>query len=150
MKKYEYILAALGGIVTTYFKAYIPLFVIVLTAMVFDFLSGVAAAIITKNGLSSGVARKGALKKAVLLLSLMFGVFLDYMLPYTFSKMGITLNVSLLFSNVLGFYIAFCECISICENIYSCCPDSFPRWIVDILTKGKERLEGDNNDITRK
>lgn len=150
MKKYEFILAAVGGIFTTYFKAYIPLFLIVLIAMTFDFVSGVATALITKEGISSDVARRGALKKAVLFLSLMFGIFLDYMLPYTFMRMGIELGISLLFSNVIGFYIAFCECISICENIYRCCPDSFPHWIVKILTKGKERLDGDINGTTDK
>lgn len=153
MKKLELIFATLGGIAATYFKAYVPLFVIVIIAMMFDWVTGVMAAVIKKEGLSSDTARKGAIKKGVLLLSLMFGIFLDFMIPYAFQKMGLELGITLLFSNVIGFYIAFTECVSICENIYCCYPDAFPHWIVKVLANGKKQLEslgGDNFDASCK
>ena len=149
MNSFKYFLAMAGGILASYFKAYIPLIVIVLIAVIFDIVTGVCAAVSTGEGLNSKKARRGALKKATMFLSLGFGMFLDYMIPYSASQIGFDVNIKLMFSSVIGFYIAFTECISVCENIYRCAPSAFPTWIAKILTEGKTKLEsmgGDSDD----
>jgi len=62
--------------------------------------------------------------------------------------LGVELSAKLLFSNVIGFYIAFTECVSVCENIYKCYPGAFPIWLTAILTDGKNYLDklGDESD----
>lgn len=141
MKTINITLATFGGILAAYFKAYIPLIVIVAIAVVFDFITGIIAALYTGEGLNSKKARKGALKKATMFLSLAFGIFLDYLIPMAVAQIGLDVSAKLMFSSIIAFYIAFTECVSVCENIYRCNPSAFPKWIVKLLTEGKEKME---------
>ena len=141
MEKLKFLLIGIGGVLSAYFKAYVPLLIIVSIAVIFDFITGVIAAIYTGEGLNSKKARKGALKKATMFLSLAFGIFLDYLIPMAAVQIGFDINAKLMFSSIITFYIAFTECVSVCENIYRCNPDAFPRWIVKVLTEGKDKLE---------
>lgn len=141
MGKFKYFIAACGGAIAAYFKAYIPLIVIVLIATIFDFVTGIIAAMYTGVGLNSAKARKGALKKATMFLALGFGIFLDYLIPMAAAQIGFTFTAKLLFSSVIAFYICFTECVSICENIFKCNPNAFPKWIVKLLSDGIKHLE---------
>lgn len=146
MKKLEVIFASVGGILATYFKAYLPLMAIVAIAVLFDIVTGVVAAIYTGEGINSKKARRGAMKKASMFLALAFGIFLDYLIPLATSQIGLDFTVRLMFSNVITFYIAFTECVSVCENIFRCNPDAFPKWITKILTEGKNKLDTLNGE----
>lgn len=141
MEKTKYLLMAIGGLLAAYFKAYIPLIVIVLIAVVFDFITGVVAAVYTGVGLNSAKARKGALKKATMFLALCFGIFLDYLIPMAAAQIGFKVTIDLLFSSVIAFYIVFTECVSVCENIFKCNPNAFPKWIVKMLSDGIKHLD---------
>lgn len=146
MDKLKYALIGVGGILTTYFKAYLPLFIIVCIAILFDIFTGVFAAIYTKVGLNSQKARDGAVKKGTMLLSLAFGMFLDYLIPMAAEQIGFTIAPTLAFSSIIAFYIVFTECVSVCENIFKCNPNAFPKWIVKILSDGIKHLD-DKVDI---
>lgn len=146
MKTANITLATIGGMILAHFKAYIPLIIIVAIAVVFDFITGVVAALYTGEGLNSKKARKGALKKATMFLSLAFGIFLDYLIPMAVSQIGLDFKSTLMFSSIIAFYIAFTECVSVCENIYKCNPGAFPKWIVKVLSDGKEKIEHLNDD----
>lgn len=152
MEKLKFIIIAIGGILATYFKAYVPLMVVVAIAVLFDIVTGVIAAVYTGVGLNSKKARKGALKKATMFLALGFGIFLDYLIPMASGMIGFEINSELLFSSIIAFYIVFTECVSICENIFKCNPNAFPKWIVSLLSDGIKHLDeinsnnrGDNN-----
>lgn len=142
MEKLKYLFAILGGLIVSFGKMYGALFIAVAVAVIFDFITGVAAALMTGEGFDSKRARKGVLKKGMLFGALLFGIFLDYVLPMATETVGLQFNVShLLFSSVIAFYIVFTECVSVCENFYRCCPDAFPKWILKTLTVGKEQLD---------
>lgn len=141
MKTVNLTFATIGGIMSVYFKAYLPLIIIVAIAVVFDFITGVIAALYTGEGLNSKKARKGALKKATMFLSLGFGIFLDYLIPMATAQIGLDISAKLMFSSIIAFYIVFTECVSVCENIYRCNPNAFPKWIVKVLSEGKDKLE---------
>lgn len=145
MKNINIIIATFGGVLAAYLKAYLPLIVIVAIAVILDFITGIIAAVYTGDGLNSKKARKGALKKATMFLSLAFGIFLDYLIPMAAIQIGFDISTNLMFSSIIAFYITFTECVSVCENIYRCNPDSFPKWIVKVLTEGKEKLEHIND-----
>ncbi len=145
MDKLKILLVTSGGMLATYFKAYIPLIAIVLIAVIFDIITGIIAAIYTGEGLNSKKARQGALKKGTMFLALAFGIFLDYLIPFAAVQVGFAVDVNLLFSSVIAFYIAFTECVSVCENIFRCNPEAFPKWITKLLTEGKEHLDNINN-----
>lgn len=142
MEKLKYLFAALGGLLVTFGKMYGALFIAVALAMCFDFITGIIAAKVSGEGFNSQKAKRGALKKGMLLGALLFGIFLDYVLPMAAVQVGFKFDMThLLFSSIIGFYIVFTECISVCENFYRCCPDTFPKWIVKFLTIGKDQLD---------
>ena len=141
MEKLKVLIISFGGIVAAYFKAYLPLLAVVSIAVLFDIISGVIAAVYTGVGLNSKKARKGALKKAAMFMALAFGIFLDYLIPLAAMRLSISIPQTVVFSSVIAFYIAFGECVSVCENLYRCNPDTFPKWISAILTEGKNALD---------
>ena len=146
MEKLKFVLIGIGGVLSAYFKVYVPLLVIVSIAVIFDIITGVIAAVYTGKGLNSKKARKGALKKATMFLALGFGIFLDYLIPMATAQIGFEVTSKLLFSSIIAFYIVFTECVSICENLFKCNPNAFPKWIVTLLTDGISHL----NNIEKK
>jgi toxin secretion/phage lysis holin len=144
----EYILALVGGAVAVYFKAYMLLYVLVGAAALLDLATGMIAAILDGTGLDSKVARKGLLKKTVLLLAVALGTFLDILLPFVAQRAGIHLDETLIFSSIVCGYICVTESISIIENIYRATGGAIPKWIMSMLKKYKEDMEkgGGNND----
>ena len=137
MEKIKVLIITFGGIVSAHFKAYLPLLAVVSVAVLFDIITGVIAAVYTGDGLDSKKAIKGALKKAAMFMALGFGIFLDYLIPLSAARLSITIPQTVVFSSVIAFYIAFGECISVCENLFRCNPDAFPKWIAAILSESK-------------
>lgn len=144
MEKLKFLFVGIGGVLAAYFKAYIPLMVIVAIAVLFDIVTGVIAAVYTGEGLNSKKARLGALKKATMFLALGFGIFLDYLIPMATAQIGFEVSAKLLFSSIIAFYIVFTECVSVCENIFKCNPNAFPNWIIKLLTDGIKHLDNIN------
>lgn len=140
MDRIKFFVALIGGAVSAYFKAYLPLIAIVSVSAMFDIITGVIAAVYTGEGLNSKKARRGALKKAAMFLSLGFGTFLDYLLPLGAARLGFDMGATVMFSSIIAFYIAFGECVSVCENLYKCNPSAFPKWITSVLTDGINAL----------
>ncbi len=140
LEKIKFFTALIGGAVSAYFRAYIPLIAIVLVSAVFDIVTGVIAAVYTGEGLNSKKARRGALKKAAMFLSLGFGTFLDYLLPLSVARLGFDMGATVMFSSVIAFYIVFGECVSVCENLYKCNPNALPKWVTKILTDGIDAI----------
>jgi hypothetical protein len=140
--------AAIGGLVGAYLNIYLSIIIVVFVSVMFDIVTGVIASIISGEGINSKRAYKGVLKKCVLFVALAFGTFLDYMIQLASSQLGFEMPAILLFSSAIGFYIAFTECVSVCENIFKCCPGAFPKWLTKILTNGKKYLDdlGDKNN----
>ncbi len=141
MEKFKVLIISFGGIVAAYFRAYLPLLAVVSIAVIFDIITGVIAAVYTGDGLNSKKARKGALKKSAMFMALGFGIFLDYLIPLAAMRLSIAIPQTVVFSSVIAFYIAFGECVSVCENLYRCNPDAFPKWISAILTEGKNAID---------
>ena len=139
--KLKYLIAMAGGVVVAHIKAHLPLIGIVFFAVLLDILTGAFAAVYTGKGLSSKKAHRGVIKKAVLFLSLGFGIFLDFLVPMAAAQIGVELDSGVMFSSVVAFYIAFCECVSVCENIYRCNPSAFPKWIADLLAESADKLD---------
>ena len=152
MDKLKSIFIALAGIVLSYFEMYLPLIAVVSVAVILDIITGTVAAVYTGEGLSSKKAWRGALKKATVFLSLGLGIFLDTLIPAAATSLGFEMGKNLTFSTVIAFYIAFSECVSVCENIFRCNPDAFPEWIVRLLTDGIKHIEkkGDDDETDKR
>lgn len=142
MEKIKWFVAMLCGYLATWLKAYSPILIAVAFMIVFDWITGTIAAKMTGDNWNSDVARRGVIKKGVMVLQLLFGIALDYIIPMAAEQIGFDFNIGhLLFSSIIGFYIIFTEAVSVCENFYEINPNSFPKWIVKFLSIGKEQLE---------
>ena len=141
MDKIKYVLALFGGAVAGYFGQYMLLYVMVGGAVLMDLFSGMAAAVIAGDGLSSKTARKGFFKKLMLLFAVGFGTFLDVLLPWCGELVGLEMEKGLLFSAVISVYICIGESISIVENIYRSTGKKLPTWITRMLEIAKEKIE---------
>ena len=137
----QYILALIGGAIAVYFKLYGLLYLLVGAAALLDLATGVIASVLDGTGLDSRIARRGLLKKVVLLLSVALGTFLDIMLPFVAQKAGIHLDETLIFSSIVCGYICVTESISIIENIYRATGGAIPGWMMKMLKKYKEDME---------
>lgn len=133
--------AVVGGLVMAYLKQYTVLYILVAAAVLFDFVTGMGAAVVSGQGLSSKLARRGFLKKMMLLVSVAFGTFLDALMPFCVRKTGMDMQDTLIFSTVICLYICISECISIAENICRCTDRALPGWLVRLLKETKDKLE---------
>ncbi len=140
-EKMKILCAGCIGIVAAYFERYRLLYLLVGAAVLMDLISGMAAAVISGQGLSSKMARQGLLKKMMLLLAVGFGTFLDVLLPYAAATVGLEVNTGLLMSAVISVYICVGESISIMENIYRSTGKKPPAIISKLLTQAKEEIE---------
>ena len=145
MNSVKYILSVIGGTILAYFKLYGFAFAIVGIAVMLDLVTGILAALIDGEGLSSKKAYKGVLKKLSLFVALLFGTFLDMFVPYATNAVNIDLHVGLLFSTIISVYIVVTECISIIENIYKCNSNALPEWLKKLFSNAKNDL----NDIAK-
>ena len=130
----------LGGLVA-YGQKYWLLYTLVAAAVMMDLVSGMAAAVVSGAGLSSSVARKGFLKKLMLMFAVGWGTFLDVLLPYAAGSVGLELPSGLLFSAVISVYICIGECISIMENICRATDRQPPALIRKLLEQTKDKLD---------
>ena len=140
MDKLKYILAIVGGAMAAYFRQYTILFVLVGIACILDLITGVCAATLEGTGLSSKIARKGFLKKLVLLIAVGLGTYLDFLVQFAAEKAGLQFD-TLIFSPTICVYICVTESISIIENIYRSTGGAIPQWIMNMLKQHKDSME---------
>lgn len=145
MEKAKLIMSVICGALAAFFQQYGILILLVCAAIIFDLITGLLKAKASENDAwSSAKCRKGFFKKIALLLTMAFGFFLDWFIPYVLTYVSITLPFAMPFAMIICFYIVLNESISICENLYAVNPDIMPKWIVNLLTGVKDKLESNS------
>lgn len=132
------------GFLANLYDKYSVMLIFMSLAIIFDVITGLMKCKCNGINPSSKTGTKGFFKKLVFIIAYAFGVFLDFFVPYAINSTGINGTVTTCFGLIIGAYITLNECISICENLYACNPDMFPRWIVSILKNFKDKF--DKND----
>ncbi|NHN31117.1 phage holin family protein [Paenibacillus agricola] len=118
----------LGVAISYAFGAWSALLGFFLLAVVADILTGVAASLYEKRGLSSAVSSAGLLKKALMFLAIIIA-----------HRMDILLDTDIVMVGAVYFYIAN-ELVSITENYGRCglpLPDSVRKVIAVLKDRGK-------------
>jgi toxin secretion/phage lysis holin len=110
-------------------------------AIVLDVITGLIKAKCLGEKISKKTGWKGFWKKSAFIATFSFGVFLDFFIPYALKTTGVDLTINCGFGLIIGAYITLNESISICENLYLCNPDMFPKWLVNILKSFKEKID---------
>ena len=148
MEKIKIFISIVLGVAATFFDKYALIIIFVAAAVVMDWITGLVKAKISGEGINSSKATIGFWKKVALFLGLVFGFFLDYFVPYMLNYVNIDYPLKAMFGMIFGCYIVVNESISICENLHICSPNLLPKWIVNILTVAKEKIEkgGDSDE----
>lgn len=138
---FKWLVSVLVGGLATFFGQYGLFIVLVAVAVVLDVITGLVKAKAIGEGLSSEKATKGFWKKISLFVGLAFGIFLDYAVATVLMQVGVNIGLEMPFALIICAYIIINEAISISENLYLTNPDSFPRWIAQMLKVAKDKIE---------
>ena len=128
------------GFLANLYDKYSVMLVFMSLAIIFDVITGLMKCKCNSEKISSKKGTKGFFKKLVFIIAYAFGVFLDFFVPYAISVTGSDIETECYFGLIIGAYITLNESISICENLYACNPDMFPKWIVSILNDIKNKI----------
>ena len=141
MVRIKWLMSVIGGMIAAFFEQYGILIALVGVAIVFDLITGLMKAKMSKEeGFNSEKCARGLFKKIALLVGMCFGFYLDMLIPYVFEYVNVTIPISMPFSMIISFYIVLNESISVCENLYATNPEILPKWIISLLTNAKESL----------
>jgi toxin secretion/phage lysis holin len=118
----------------------VPL-IILLTAMILDYITAIMAAGNRGQKICSDIGKKGIKKKVDSLVLVMVGVLLDLLLLYCATAIGIDFPIKFAASVAVTMWLVVNELISICENI----KDSgrkLPPLLEPLLKNLKSKVEG--------
>lgn len=146
MEKIKWILSIVGGAITAFWGKHGILILFVAAAIMLDLVTGLLKAKASdSDSWSSEKCQKGLFKKLGSLLGMCFGFFLDWFIPYVLLYVHVEAPFAMPFAMVICFYIVLNEAISICENLYAVNPETMPKWIVNLLTNVKHKIENEES-----
>lgn len=137
-------LAAVGTIITYMANAFTPLIFILVVFMVSDYITGVIAAHMNE-GISSGEAYKGAIKKFSYAFMVLMAFCFDFVIHQLTTDLGINFNYPAVFGVLSICWLISTDGISILENLLEIGVD-VPKFLISGLKifKGKVEKTGEN------
>ena len=130
--------AVLLSLITIEINELIIPFITLIIVMLLDYISGIAKAW-QKSALNSGIGIKGIIKKVFNIFLVIIGIILDILMLYIFPEM----QIKMLFSLMITFYIIINEIISILENINEL-GIKIPKFVEKLISKLKNKIDDDN------
>lgn len=141
MEKWKIFLAALGGFFASLGNHYGTILILLITIIVFDFVTGMIKAKVTGEEIKSGKSKVGLFKKAAMLMCFLLGIFMDYFIPIMLSSgIGYTVGFNLPFGLIMGCYVIITEVISVIENL-DASGVNVPNFILNALNKSKDAID---------
>jgi toxin secretion/phage lysis holin len=133
------IIAGSIAALAAYFQLLIVPIAVLVTVMIFDYLSGMAAAWAAKN-LSSRIGVFGIIKKVCYLLVVAVGMVVDYIIQAVGAQLGLDLSGYFIFGLLVIVWLILNELISILENL-SEIGIPLPVFLEKIIEKLKSQAE---------
>ena len=130
--------AVLLSLITIEINELIIPFITLIVIMLLDYITGIVKAW-QKANLNSSIGIKGIIKKVFNIFLVIIGVVLDIIIIYIFPEM----QVKMLFSMMITFYIIINEIISILENINEL-GIKIPKFVEKLISKLKNKIDDDN------
>lgn len=109
------VIAAAVAALAAYFKQLIVPIAVLLAAMICDYVTGMAAAWMTKE-LSSKRGIQGVIKKVFYLMIVAVGMGIDYLIVVMAGKLGVQLGINYIVGLLVIVWLIINELISILEN----------------------------------
>lgn len=134
-------MSILFGTLATITQQYALILILVITAIIFDVVTGLIKSKVASIAWGSHKGMIGFWKKFGLLVAFMFGIFMDILIPITLQVVNIELPFNCPFGLVVGVYIILNESISICENIFQTNPNAIPKWVLKLLKSSRDEID---------
>lgn len=94
----------------------IPVYILV-ACNVIDYVTGITAACVKKEQVSSYKGILGIAKKVFMYLLVLVGVFVDFMLQYMFKNLNIPISLPFVVGCIVACWLVLNEMLSILENL---------------------------------
>lgn len=94
----------------------IPVYILV-ACNVIDYITGITAACVRKEQVSSYKGIIGIAKKVFMYLLIVVGVFVDFMLQYMFKNLNIPISLPFVVGCIVACWLVLNEMLSILENL---------------------------------
>lgn len=144
---FKAVFATIIGGATAYFREIAIPLIILIIAMIIDYISGMAKAYY-KAELSSKTGIKGIVKKVCYLLVVCVAATIDWLLSSGLKKIGITIDINYLFGVIVSIWLIINELISILENL-AVVGVPLPGFLTKIVHKLKVAVESRGDEDTK-
>ena len=132
-------LSALIAMLMTGFQYYVPALIVLVLAIVIDYLTGMAAAAI-KGKLSSQKGIVGLIKKICYMVAVCVGFGVDFIILYIMNNIGVHLQYPPVFGMIVTIFLTINELLSITENLGTI-GVPLPKFLIKIISKLKDMAE---------
>lgn len=131
--------AVLTGILAYFRIIAIPILVLI-TFMILDYLTGLAAAWVHRE-ISSRTGIIGIIKKVMYLVLIAVGIGADWIINFGLSAIGIGFDCAYFVGLLITIWLILNELMSILENIGEINDNTYPKFLKDILSHIKKAIE---------
>ena len=130
--------AVILSLITIEINELIIPFITLIVIMLLDYIAGTVKAW-QKSVLNSSIGIKGIIKKVFNIFLVIIGIILDILMLYIFPEM----QIKMLFSLMITFYIIINEIISILENINEL-GIKIPKFVEILISRLKNKIDDDD------
>lgn len=123
----------------------IPVYILVACNLI-DYVTGITAAGVQKQQISSYKGIVGIAKKVFMYLLVLIGVFIDLMLQYIFNNLNVPIALPFIVGCVVACWLVFNEMISILENLNDI-GVPMPPFLMPIVKKLRTTISKKGKDI---
>ena len=123
----------------------IPVYILV-ACNIIDYATGITAACVRKEEVSSYKSITGIAKKVFMYLLIVIGVFVDLMLQYMFNNLGIPVSLPFVVGCLVACWLVLNEMLSILENM-SDIGVPMPPFLMPLVERIKKTTEKKGDDV---
>lgn len=123
----------------------IPVYILV-ACNVIDYVTGVTAACVRKEQVSSYKGIMGIAKKVFMYLLVLIGVFVDFMLQYMFNNLNIPISLPFVVGCIVACWLVLNEMLSILENLNDI-GVPMPPFLMPLVERIKGTVEKKGDDV---
>ena len=123
----------------------IPVYILV-ACNVIDYITGITAACVKKEQVSSYKGILGIAKKVFMYLLVLVGVFVDFMLQYMFKNLNIPISLPFVVGCIVACWLVLNEMLSILENLNEI-GVPMPPFLMPLVERIKGTVEKKGDDV---
>lgn len=123
----------------------IPVYILV-ACNIIDYVTGITAACVRKEQVSSYKGILGIAKKVFMYLLIVVGVFIDLMLQYMFKNLNIPISLPFIVGCIVACWLVLNEMLSILENLNEI-GVPMPPFLMPLVDRIKGSVEKKGEDI---